>query len=391
MKVNFFDFIFGCVGFTAYGEYPLRLMNQLAANGIRVWGIRQNGDCITAYMPLKSYKKIHGLRGRSGVRTRVTKRIGLPFLFYRYRFRAGLAAGVAVFFFTLYFLSSFIWNIEISAPEGIDKAEALSVCRELGLYDGVKKSSLDTEKLRTKIVLAVDGASWASVNISGIKATVNISKSIGEKEDKKEPCNLVASCDGIITAMEVRKGTAKVRIGQTVAKGELLVSGTTEYKDGSRSIGPSEGKITAVAEHTLTVSEKYTAVETVSDGKPFSRRVFTVFGLNIPLYLGGVDLDAKTAVSVKRQEKNGMYLPISVTEKIYYPVKEVATTRSLTETKEAAEKALANAEKAAFANAEILSRELIFKEADEGVVLTAKYRVSQDIAQEDLLLIYGEE
>lgn len=382
MTAEFLNFVFGYVGFSAAGDYPERLMNQLAANNVRAWGIRRSGSSINAYMPLKDYKKIRRLRGRSGVRTRVTKRIGLPFILRRYRLRAGFAVGAAVFFFTLFFLSSFIWNIEVSAPDGIDKKEVLSVCRELGLYDGVKKSGIDTEKLRAKIVLAVDGASWASVNIDGVKATVNVSKSIGDAADQKPPCDLIAACDGIITAVEVRSGTAKVRVGQTVAKGELLVSGFTDYKDGSRVFGPSVGKITAVTEHTLTVTENYRLTEKQYNGKPFSRKVLTVFGLNIPLYFGSVETEAETFVTVKRFQKNGMYLPVAVTEKTYYPVTECEQTRTPDETRAAAERTLLEAEKTAFRDAGIISRELSFSESPDGVTLTAKYTVSEDIAKE---------
>lgn len=391
MKAGFFDHAFGYVGFTATGEYPERLFNRLAESGVKTWGIRRSGNSIKAYMPLKSYRKIRRLRGRSGVGTRVSERVGLPFLLRRYRLRVGLAAGAAVFFFTLYFLSSFVWNIEISAPDGIDKKEVLSVCRELGLYEGVRKSSLDTEKLRTKLVLAVDGASWASVNVDGAKATVNVSLSIGEKADEKQPCDLIAARDGIITAMEVRSGTAKVRVGQTVAKGELLVSGITEYKEKESTYGPSAGRVTAVTEHTLTVSEDFEITRSVRTGKPFCRRVLTVFGLNIPLYFGSVDRDAETEIKVLRYGRNGMYLPVTLTEKTYYPVQDTVIKRSAGETKAAAETTLLEAEKTAFFDAEILTRELAFEETGNGIVITARYTVSEDIAEEDFMLIYGKE
>ena len=50
------------------------------------------------------------------------------------------------------------------------------------------------------------------------------------------PCNLVADRDGVITAMIVRKGTAAVKIGDQVEKGQILVKGEVEIRNDSDEV-----------------------------------------------------------------------------------------------------------------------------------------------------------
>ena len=380
----------GWVRFRVKGEFPERFLNQLAHNGVSVWGLRRTRDGIEASTTVRSYLKFHQFKAKNKIKTRVIDRKGLLFVARKYRLRIGFAVGVVFFVASLFLLSTFVWNIEIVGNQELSDQEVLCALEELGLKEGVKRSGLDQELLRTRLALKLDKIAWASVNIEGVKVTVNISEAKPPKKEPQEPCNLVADFDGVVTAIEVTDGTVKTAIGKTVQKGELLVSGITEFKDGAYRFGPSKGKIIALCERELTCFVPFSQTHVVRNGQVEKRRVLTVFGLNIPLYLGSVDGTYETETELKKYEKNGTYLPVILTETVFYKTEAKTVTLSTDEAEKQAEENLSELEKTTFENAEILEKTVEFRETSEGLTLTAKYKCKQNIAKTDLLLILEE-
>lgn len=387
MTVEALRNIFGYVRFEIKGEFPERLLNQLAANNVSVWGIARRGKSITACISVKDYFRIRQYRGKNKVRTRILARRGLPFFASKYRLRVGLAAGLVLYVSVLFFMSSFVWNVRVVGNESIETEEILTACRELGLYEGADISDLDVEQIRTRLSLRLEGIAWASVNIEGVRATVNISESKGDKNPESPPCNLKASVDGVITKIEVTSGTIAVKVGQTVGKGQLLVSGITEYKDGAYQFGVSEGKVFAETSHETEIFVPFTQTQTVRTGEPKHKRVLSFFGIKIPLYLGSVKGDYETETETKRYENNEMYLPVTLTDTVFYKLKTQTVTLTQEEAKQKGTQQLEDFEKTDLKNAEILEKSVDFEVQSDGILLKAEYKCLENIAITDLLLI----
>ena len=386
MLITLLRYILGYVRFSVSGDFPERLFNQLAANGVSVWDMRREGKCMTACVKVRDYKKMRRYKGRNKVRIRATERCGLPFFMHRYRLRVGFAAGVIVYAAALVFLSGHIWNVKVVGLDRISEPEILNALSELGLHEGVSISSVDPEMLRTRLALKVDGIAWASVNIEGARATVNISESISTKKADRSPCDLVASTDGVITAIEVTNGNILVKVGQTVAAGDVLVSGIF----GCHSRTHDYKKIYASTEHTISRSAPLEREVTVGTGRVKTRRVLSFFGIDIPLYLGSLDGEYVASKNVKRFESNGMYIPVMLTETTFCEVEKKTVTVDTETARQMALEMLAAEEGEQLKNAEILSREVSFTETDGGVTAVAKYSCTENIANVDLLLIYEE-
>ncbi len=390
MLIFWARYLLGYVKFRVKGEFPERLFNQLSVNGISVWDMRREGDVLTACMRARDYRNILRLRGRNRCFTAVLERHGFPFLLRRYRLRLGVLLGVCAYFFMLLFLSNFVWNIEIVGNERISTSEISKALNELGICEGALISSVDQRTAPSKLELMVDGISWASVNIEGVKVTVNVSESIETERYDATPCNLIASCDGVITAVEVKSGVTVVKVGQTVTKGDLLVSGLTEYKDGSTAFGVSKGQIIAKTERDLSVFVPFLQTEIQQGQNIQKKRVLSLFGINVPLYFGSVKGECTVNKSVSRYENNGMYLPIYITEAEFIPIYEIERDINLQEAKLLAEERLSALEQTELKDAQIVSRELLFSETNDGVKLTANYICRENIAEKELLLICKE-
>jgi similar to stage IV sporulation protein len=285
-------------------------------------------------------------------------------------------------------LSNFVWNIEILGTDRLDNQKILQALEKFGVKEGIEISSIDQQTLPSLLALEIDGIAWCSVNVEGVKVTVNISESAVTERFDNTPGNLVAKCDGIITKIEVLNGTTAVTLGQTVKKGDLLVSGFTEYKDGSSTFGPSLGKIIAKTERNLQVFSPFNIERIVETGEPLQKSVISFFGLNIPLYLGQFKGQYHVSTETKKLQHNGMYIPVFLKTATFTPTQTVSVTLSTEEATEIAKKMLEDLEKKELLDAEIVSKELSFNVTDKGVVLNAKYICRENIAEQDLLLIY---
>ena len=388
MLIKLLRYLLGYVNFTVKGDYPERLLNQLGFKGVSVWNMHRCGDILTASMKASDYKKMLSLRGKNRVFTHVTERKGLPFTLKKYRYRVGFAFGIALYFSIIIFLSNFVWNIEIVGTERLDNQRILQALENLGVKEGSKISSIDQQTLPSLLALEIDGIAWCSVNIEGVKVTVNISESAVTERFDSTPGNLVAKCDGVITKIEVLSGTTAVTLGQTVKKGDLLVSGFTEYKDGSSSFGPSLGKIVAKTERNLEVFSPFNVERIVEAGEPLQKSVISFFGLNIPLYLGQFKGQYHVSTETEKLQHNGMYIPVFLKTATFTPTKTVSVTLSEEEASEIAREMLDKLESEELLDAEIISKELSFNVTSEGVVLSARYICRENIAEQDLLLIY---
>ncbi len=377
----------GFVGFDIIGEAPERLYNLLVDNGVDVWSFRRRKDVLSGCMECRDYLKIRPLCRKVGVKTRVTGRYGLPFFLKKHRLRIGFFAGVVLFLVSLFFLSGFIWNVDVVGNQSIPTSEILTALDTLGLREGVRRKGLDPEALRMNLALKVDGIAWASINIEGVKATVNIAESRPLKGDADTPCNLVAERDGVIVAVEVESGTSEVKVGQSVAKGDRLVSGLTEYKDGTYKFVPSKGRIYAQTEREISCFVPFCQSVTDRSGQAVTRYAVSFFGVKIPLYLGSVKGSYETEQEIKHFERDTAYIPVRLYKTVFFKTETSEILLSEDEARQMAEEDLKSQESELLQNVEILHKSIEIQTVDGGILLTAKYSLKENIAKKDLLLI----
>ncbi len=315
-----YRFICGYVEFTAVGDNPESILNSFFKNRIFIWNVRRTNGCITACVGAHNYKKIHSLR-KKGQKTRVVKKYGIPFFAKKYRCRYGMLVGAIIFSVLMFFLPTRIWNIEICGNGSIPTETISNALNSLGVYEGVRVSSLNTGVLKSQLPLKIPDIAWAAVNIDGMKVTVEISETQKSELKNDPPCNLKASRDGIIKSVLVNNGRAEVIAGQSVAKGDVLVSGVAEYKDTSIEFKTADGVVTAEVEREFKVYVPFKKVVAERTGKSEKRTVIRFMQTDIPLFIGKVKYDHDKKLTEYRYNKNGSYIPITFKSAKFYETK----------------------------------------------------------------------
>lgn len=312
--LNFLNNILGYVEIEISGEELEKILNLAHKNKLAIWNLKYKNRSLVGKVKPKEFKKLLGIKKETNSKIRIVKRKGIIFKINKYRGRTGLLIGAILFFCILKGFSFFVLGVEIKSNKPIDKVKVASVLSENGIKEWTLRHKIDTNYAAQRIILSLPELDWASVNIEGSLVTVNL-HSDEEKKSDTSPSNLVAKYDSIIKRIDVTSGETLKSIGDTVAKGEVLVSGVSQNAK-TTVFEKSKGEIFAETKHTFSKSG-YIKEEKYVYEKTKKRRVLNVFSLKIPLYVGSI----KSHYSSKQTEKTykvfGQKLPIGYTEKTF--------------------------------------------------------------------------
>ncbi|MBQ5649408.1 MAG: sporulation protein YqfD [Clostridia bacterium] len=189
---------------------------------------------------------------------------------YKYRKRIGLLIGGLLAFVLINYFSSLLWVIDVTGNSRLTDEEIKDILSVCGVYEGIRIRDIDNDATRIKAMSISKEIAWMSVNVHGMRAEVIVSEAerVPEKDAKNEYSHIVAAYDGIITGIVVERGQPMVKVGETVKKGDMLVSGIIEERDGDIRLTDASARVYAQTERVITVNAPYASENvTVKRGK----------------------------------------------------------------------------------------------------------------------------
>lgn len=253
----------------------------------------------------------------------VLARGGMPYLLYRYRCRAGLLLGALLGAALVVTSTTVLWDIRISGNETMTLRQVREELRESGLYVGMPLSGLDPGQMAIQIQLTSKHISWASVNMSGTVAYVEIRERVPTPErEPLQPANLVARCDGVVEEMEIYSGVPMVLTGQPVREGDLLVSGVYDSQAVGWRVTRAAGRILARTQHEFTVEIPLAFSEKQYVGEAILKKTLIFFEKEIKLFKnsGILGTSCDKIININSYTLGeGASLPISLRTECYFP------------------------------------------------------------------------
>ena len=227
--VEFLKYVRGYLRIRVSGFSPERFMNLCSNKGILFWKIEREGDVYYMNIHLDGFRALRPIVRKTGTKVAVLERCGLPFflpkLFRRKAFIGGLMLAVAFWMIS----SLFIWDIQTAGNYRITDDVFNTFLREQQVTVGMKKSGLDIGALEKEIRRTFPEITWASARLSGTKLLIEIKENdapiITQQAAAEMGSELVTDYDGTIVAIIVRSGVPMVKVGDAVAKGDVLVAG----------------------------------------------------------------------------------------------------------------------------------------------------------------------
>ncbi|WP_206427340.1 sporulation protein YqfD [Clostridium rectalis] len=207
---------------------PEKFINLLWKNNIYVKNIKKkNITTVVLEVNFKDYFKIDDISKKTGTKVKIIKRNGIAFFFLKIRKRRALIFGILIFALIIYYLSTFIWKIDIETEKNLSPYEIRRKLISYGIKEGVNKKNLDVYSLEEKLLDDNNNIMWIRARIEGatLKITASERRIPPETVAEDETCDLVARCDGEVVRVYTVSGTAIVKNGDIVKKGDILVKG----------------------------------------------------------------------------------------------------------------------------------------------------------------------
>lgn len=236
--------------------------------------------------------------------------------------RVGVFTGVAACVALAVYCSSVLSEIKIEGNAFVSDNAILSAIEATGAVKGARLSSIDRDEVYSALI-GLDGIAEASVQLRGntLKLTVLERGKQATGEDVGNA--IVSDFDGVITSLSCVSGTARVRVGQIVKKGDLLIEGVVYDAQGEArsvsAIGEAYGRVS----ESKTFERSLTTVTYARTGKKKSSTSVSFLG-----FKSAIKPSSFVTSDVESGTGTLCFLPIGFTRTTYYETRLVETKRT---------------------------------------------------------------
>lgn len=226
-----------------------KLLNVLWKNGIKVENVKKI-DIVTVTLNVNysEYGKLKSCVKRLNGKIKIISAKGFVFFLARMKKSISILIGVLVFLIGLYIYSGYIWRIDIETKKNVAPSEIRTMLREFDIKPGIKKNNVNVYGLERKLENGHGDIMWVNARIEGgtlkIKVEEKVSPKINDENENQELNNIVAKMDGEIKRIYATSGSAAVKEGDIVKKGDVLILPQQGISGGEYE-APAEGEVIA--------------------------------------------------------------------------------------------------------------------------------------------------
>ena len=175
--------------------------------------------------------------------------------------RPVLLIGVAIIIFLIIYLPTKVLFVGVVGNENVPTSLILEKAELCGISFGASRDTIRSEKVKNKLLAEIPALQWAGINTYGCLAMISVEEKDTLQNETGEyyNTNVVAAKDGIVAEISVLRGNPLCSVGQVVTKGQVLVSGYTDYGIVMQLTG-ADAEIFGYTNHKLNVK---TLAETI--------------------------------------------------------------------------------------------------------------------------------
>lgn len=311
---------------------------------------------------------------------------GIPGIAVKNKSRFGVFAAMAVL--AVYYILAFsvVWDVRVEGSSPIDEYEIRDELYSSGLRVGSFWRSISRDKVESDVLSSSDRIGWINVNRRGTVAYVKVGEknSTGELSSNNGYSNIVASEDGVIEEISVKSGIAMVKAGDTVSKGQLLISGIIPEEKGGGFV-KAEGEVIGRIYREAAVTVNSVETETVREQGEMLELNVKIFNFPINIYKNYGKIKNEYAI-IESEESivlfNSVRLPLAISKKYSEINTERVISRNDTELSAVASRRLAAIRMLKLSDAELLKISTEGAFSDGGYTMRSKMTVLADIGEE---------
>ncbi|MBQ1171228.1 MAG: sporulation protein YqfD [Lachnospiraceae bacterium] len=227
--LSFFRYLKGYVFVYLYGFSPERFLNLCNNHHIKIWKVEPYEQGYQFNIFVSDLFRIKDFLRKTKTKVVIRKKLGLPFLLYRYRKRKIFFLCLALCAFSLFLTTRFLWSFEISGNRTLTKDIYMDFLKNENIFYGTPIHDINTSELEKQLRNQYDYITWASFQVNGTRLVLTVKENSGiiseAGKNTESSCDICASVSGVITKMVTRTGTPLVGVGSIVSSGDILISG----------------------------------------------------------------------------------------------------------------------------------------------------------------------
>ncbi len=321
--LHWVQYIRGYVTIKVWGYSTERLLNLCGNHNILVWDIVNHGEYDTMNISVRGFFALKPLLKKTGTRAAVLGKYGLPFFMSKMQKRKVFVAGLLCCLVFWMLTARYIWNIEIEGNYVLTDDVLLDYLEENKIHVSMKKNELQIEELEKALREKYDVITWTSVQLKGTTLLISIKENempVYEQNGQPDPekgTDLIAARSGTVSYIITRSGVPQVALGDTVEKGDVLVSGAVPVYNEDTTVRKyqfTESDADILLRYTESVSVKR---DILYEEKKYSGRQkkMVMFGINDKewnIRLGKIPYDEYDISGEKKQVRllDRLYLPL---------------------------------------------------------------------------------
>ncbi len=310
---------------------------------------------------------------------------GIPKTAKKFGKRYGLILGIITIFALNVLSGRYIWDIRVEGNKSMTEAEVKSELSAVGFEIGSPTKGRDVDEISNAVLISSEKIAWLSINMHGTVAYVNIREKLlpDQKDDMENPSNIIAKSDGIIEHIEVLRGNAAVKEGDSVKEGDLLISGISESTRGEYRTEHALGNVYAETNHSFEIKIPLIYDKKVSRNSICSGITVKFFSKNVNIFKKGGNLGASCVTIMEEDQFTPDTLPPLPVSVVRYMTREYDTVRekrSVTEASELAFFELQNLIAASLDGGELLRKNIRTEITDTEFILRCDIISSENIA-----------
>lgn len=385
MISRLFYVIFGFVRAVVPFDLKEELLECFVLNKIRFRRerIEENGDySYEVFLPhYVKYLK----RSDMGASLSVKKTSGLPRLIGKYGKRWGVLVGIVLFSVIVWLSTRFVWYIDVKGNTTVADSEIIANLEEMGFTYGTNFNKIDFDVLCNKYLSTYDDLCWIFINMEGTHAHVEVRELVDYKNENSDSVkNIVASEAGTIVLVRAKEGKPMVKVGDKVAKGDLILSGIICVADDTVRFECSGGEVFAEVLREFTVIVPKFREKKHYTGEYFEKKELIFLKNRIKLF-GNYGISYTNYDTINRRKQISLFgeaqLPIFIETKRFSEYTLVREELAQHELEAEKKRLLSKGIKEALSGGELLNVEYTEEETQDEVIFHCSISCIADIAE----------
>lgn len=267
-----------------------RLLMICRARRIYLWEIRGSDNGETEAFVLTPYAAaLSEAAAICGGTVKILEEYGLPVYVKKAAAHRAFLIGLFAACLIVYSLSRYVWAIEVNGNSFYTDEVLSAYLKEINAGAGCLKKNIVPSAVEENLRLKYPRISWVSAQLVGTKLKINIEEGQPEREKNEDSkTEIKAPYSGTVLKIMTRSGTAAVRQGDIVKKGDILVRGGVDiYSDDGTVLKtvPTAADADIVLDVTFKVDRSYDRhyVKKIYDDDVSKSYILHVFGKTVQM------------------------------------------------------------------------------------------------------------